>query len=430
MSSAAQADSIGANANAAFAAYGLLGLPLAMSALPLYVQAPAYYASQLGLALANIGWILFLARLLDTLQDPLMGHWIDRLRDGLHGWLIGAACLLALAFLGLWLPPVSSAYLAPWLALMLMAAYTAHSMLNIAYLSWGARLQPAKHGRDGVLLGAAAWREGAGLVGVIVASVAPSLILNGPRTRVASSMAWYSLGFACVLTLAIFALLRAAPPWQRSPLVTAHWRTTAYATWRTLANNRAFRSLLAPYFLNALSVSIPATLVLFFIHDRLQEPAHAGAFLATYFIAAAIGLPIWVALAKRIGVVSSWRLGMLLAMAAFSSAGFLSMNDAAQYFAVCVLAGLALGGDLALPPVLLAQTIGDDLTPASYFGVWTLLGKLALALSGLTLPFLAHFGYRPGQPGGALLGWTYAGIPCAFKLIALLLLMRLNPKKA
>ena len=89
----------------ACAAYGLLGLPLAMSALPLYVQIPAYYASHLGLALASTGWILFLARLFDTLQDPLLGLLIDKLDKRLALWLLGAGVALALGFLGLWIPP-------------------------------------------------------------------------------------------------------------------------------------------------------------------------------------------------------------------------------------------------------------------------------------------------------------------------------------
>jgi len=38
-----------------FAAYGALGLPLAMCALPVYVQIPAYYSTQLGLAVASTG---------------------------------------------------------------------------------------------------------------------------------------------------------------------------------------------------------------------------------------------------------------------------------------------------------------------------------------------------------------------------------------
>lgn len=401
----------------AFAAYGLLGLPLAMAALPVYVQIPTYYASQLGVNLAITGWVLFIARLFDTFQDPLLGRWIDHLRGGLNRFLILAAITLALAFLGLWLPPVGSTYLALWLGLMLIVAYTAHSMLNIAYLTWGARLADSS---KGVLLGAAAWREGAGLIGVIIASVIPSLILAGPKAQLPAQLGAYSLGFAVILGLAVIALLTAAPAWQRPENPSPHWREA----WGKIRSNRPFLALLLPYFLNAVSVAIPATLALFFINDRLQAPQHAGAFLASYFVAAAVGLPLWVALAQRIGLILSWRLGMGLAIVAFCGATQLGAGDIGAYFVVCIAAGLALGADLALPPVLLAQVIAKDEAPAAYFGFWTLLGKLALAVSGLALPVLAYFNYQPGHPSGAILAWVYAGVPCVFKLIALLLLMR------
>ena len=403
-----------------YAAYGLLGLPLAMVALPVYVQIPVYYTSQLGLSLATTGWVLFLARLIDTVQDPLLGRLIDRLRGGLNTVLIVAATVLALAFLGLWLPPVTGGGLALWLGLMLIMAYIAHSTLNITYLAWGARIQASQSSGDGVLLGAAAWREGAGLVGVIVASVIPSMIMAGSRTDVASNMGWYSLGFALILMLAMLALLRAAPAWQRTQTSILSLKNT----YQLMSKNQAFRRLLPPYFLNALSISIPATLVLFFINDRIQAPTYAGAFLATYFIAGAIGLPIWVKLANRIGVISSWRIGMLLAITAFFSASLLQSGDIAAYFLVCLAAGLSLGADLALPPVLLAKVIAQDEPPALYYGIWTLIGKLALAFSGLALPLLAQFDYQSGHAGSALLAWIYAGVPCGFKLIALLLLMR------
>ncbi|WP_228124541.1 MFS transporter [Glaciimonas soli] len=402
-----------------YAAYGLLGMPLAMSALPVYVQVPAYYTTQLGLTLTSTGWVLFLARLIDTFQDPLLGLWIDRLRGGLHRWLIVAAIGLSAAFLGLWLPLVATSYLALWLGLMLILTYTAHSMINIAYLSWGAKLQPIKKNNASMLLGAAAWREGAGLMGVIIASVIPSIIMLKPREQIAAAMGWYSLAFAGLLMLAMIALLYGSPKWQRT--ATAH--THGHAAWSVLTGNLAFRRLLAPYFLNAISVAIPATLVLFFIRDRLQVPNQTGLFLAVYFIAAAIGLPMWVALAKRFGVARCWGLGMLLAILAFFSAALLTAGDSEKYLAVCIAAGLALGADLALPPVLLAQVIAADEAAAAYYGIWTLLGKLALALSGLALPFLAYFGYQPGQAGGAVLGWTYAAVPCACKFIALLLLI-------
>ena len=50
-------------------AYGLMGLPLAFAALPLYVILPNHYARQFGVPLAALGAVLLGARLLDALID-------------------------------------------------------------------------------------------------------------------------------------------------------------------------------------------------------------------------------------------------------------------------------------------------------------------------------------------------------------------------
>ena len=400
-----------------YAAYGLLGLPLAMAALPVYVQIPAYYASQLGMALATVGWILFLARFVDALQDPVLGYLIDRLPGRLTVWFWLAGALLAAAFAGLWLPPTGNLTL--WLPLMLILAYVAHSMLNIAYLSWGARLSQS---HDKALLGGAAWREAAGLIGVIAASVIPGLIFSGAQYRL--GLFWYCLGFAAVLACAIAALFAFAPAWHRKPVPGA---LGLLAQCSALRANRAFTALLIPYFINAVSVAVPATLVLFFVGDRLQAASLGPAFLAAYFIAAALGLPFWVRLAQKYGVAQSWRCGMALAVLAFVGAGLLGPGQVAAFFVICVAAGFALGADLALPPVLLAQVIGNDVSPGAYYGVWTLLGKLALSVSGLALPLLDRLDYHPGHPAGVGLAWVYAGVPSVLKCIALLLSMRVTP---
>lgn len=410
--------------NGSNVAYGLLGLPLAMAALPVYVQIPTYYTAQLGMALASTGWVLFLARFFDAVQDPFLGRVIDKLHTKLTFWFCGAGVLLAIAFLGLWLPLVTKSYLVIWLAVMLIIAYTAHSMLNIAYLSWGARLvdvSNANNAANSGLLGAAAWREGAGLLGVILASVIPSVILAGDPHQIPSRLAWFSLAFGLLLAIAIAALLRKAPAWRHVEVTHQHWRVE----WQIMKSNRAFNALLVPYFLNAISVSVPATLVLFFINDQLQAAAYSAGFLASYFIAAAIGLPCWVKLAERIGVMNSWRMGMLLAVVAFVSASILQPGAVVPFFVICIASGLALGADLALPPVLLAKVIKTNAPPAVYYGVWTLLAKFALAVSGLSLPLLAYFDYQPGQPATYLLVWVYAGFPCVMKLCALLTLQRL-----
>jgi Na+/melibiose symporter-like transporter len=427
-----------------YAGYGLLGMPLAMSALPVYVQIPAYYTTELGLPLASTGLVLFFARMVDTLQDPLLGRMIDQRKKNITSWLILATCLLALSFYGLWLPPFTAGVhqtgLLVWLGIMLILAYSAHSMINIAYLSWGARLAPdtdATHAStksttnaainattnvatapepkpvQATLLGAAAWREGMGLAGVILASLIPSFIMQGASGEITGRLTIYALGFALLLILSVASLLLFAPRWQHSD-------KDSNATLREALGNRQFRRLLPIYFLNSLSVSIPATLILFFINDRIQAAQLTGYFLAIYFIAGAAGLPVWIVLARRIGTVKAWKLGMLLAVISFVCSAFLGSGDSTAFVLICIGSGLALGADLALPPVLLAEIIPPDQAPASYYGVWTLLGKLALALSGLALPLLSLLEYQPGQASNSgSLVLLYAALPCILKLFAM-----------
>lgn len=411
------------------ACYGFLGLPLAMAALPVYVQIPAYYTTQLGLPLASTGLVLFFARIIDTVQDPLLGKIIDQRKHAMTNWFVFAALLLTVAFYGLWQPPPGLGLgnpnmLLAWLGVMLIVAYTAHSMINIAYLSWGARLADtatesnlapptSNTSSSTALLGGAAWREGLGLFGVIVASLIPSLIMQGLPAQINTYLTYYALGFSALLAIGITGLLRGAPKWK------THQQDTTVSLREALSNQK-FRRLLPIYFLNSVSVSIPATLSIFFINDRIQAPHLAGYFLASYFIAGALGLPVWIILAKRIGTKLSWKLGMAIAVVSFIGAAFLNGGDTIAYVFVCIASGLALGADLALPPVLLAEIIPPNQAPASYYGIWTLLSKLALALSGLALPILSLLSYQPGHTansGGLVL--MYAAIPCILKLFAM-----------
>ncbi len=397
----------------ALAAYGALGLPLAMAMLPIYVLVPNFYAADLGLGLALTGSVLFLARLLDTVQDPWLGRLIDRRSP--RGWtrlLASSALLLSLAMAALLVPPaLDSLALAVWLGASLALAYTLHSLLNITYLAWGARLSDQLDVRTRV----AAWREGAGLFGVVLASVLPSALAT--RYGMAAALSVFAATFAVLLCAAMVILLCAAPQPRRSA-------QRVPAGWRQPLRNGAFRRLAGIFFINAVAVAIPATLALFFIADRLQLAQLTGLFLALYFLSGAAGLPLWSRLADRLGKRRSWRIGMLSACAAFVWALLLDPGSAWAYAAVCVLSGLALGADLALPPALLADVIpaAERDATAGYFGLWSLLAKLALAIAGLALPLLALTGYQPGTPAGWNLALIYAGLPCLLKLLAARLL--------
>ena len=397
-------------------AYGLLGLPLAFVALPLYVLLPNHYAREFGMPLATLGAVLLAARLFDAVSDPLLG----RLSDHLFGRSVRAvlgvgavsALVLVLGLTSLFFPLVQgSDALVAWALVALLITYTAYSQLGIAHQSWGARLGGDELQRGRIV----AWREGAALVGVVLASVLPAL--------------W---GLPVMLSVFALSLLLGWWAWTRAPrpalaLDAGVYRPAQRASlWRPWGRP-AFRRLLAVFMLNGIASAIPATLVLFFIQDRLQAPpALEPMFLAAYFVCAALSIPLWLRAVARWGLARTWLAGMLMAMAVFVWTAFLGAGDWLPFLVVCALSGVALGTDLALPSALLAGVIaaeGDSgQHEGAYFGWWNFATKLNLALAaGLALPLLGWWGYTPGtrsEDGMQTLGLAYAVLPCVLKLLA------------
>ena len=398
--------------------YGLLGLPLAFVALPLYVILPNHYAREFGVPLATLGAILLGARLFDAVIDPLLGRLTDRLfaRSARAVLMLGAgaALLLAAGFAMLFFPPASVAQapqaLVVWASVMLVLTYAAYSALSVSHQSWGAMLGGNETQRSRIV----AWREGLGLIGVVLAAVTP-VALGLPATTAI---------FFVALLLGLLAWTRAAQPTSRP----AAGGAPPVALGLPFKNPH-FRRLLAVFMLNGIASAVPATLVLFFIQDRLQAPSSMEPlFLGSYFLAAALSIPAWLALVKRVGLAASWLCGMLLAITVFGWATQVGAGQTGVFLVVCALSGVALGTDLALPGALLAGVIqanGDSgRAEGAYFGWWNFATKLNLALAaGLALPVLALFGYAPGvrdpQALGALL-IAYCVLPCVLKLAAAL----------
>ncbi len=410
----------------ALAAYGTLRMPLALLELPLFVLLPAFYGGSLGLELSIVGGVLFATRFADAIADPLIGSAIDRWRGRVHyrQWIWAGLPVLMVGFAAMFMPAVGPDGLAAWLAVTSIATYLAYSAVSIAYQSWGAGIGHNSADRARVT----ATREGFGLVGVVAASAL--LAPEHARTLVA--------GFVALGAIAALAIIRApdatpAPTPTRTPAPAPGGLATAtggLAAWREVFGNRAWNWLLAAFMLNGIATAIPATLVLFFVRDVLgADDGAAATFLVAYFVAGALGMPMWVAVARRFGLRNAWLLGMAFAVLAFVGALALGRGDSAPFLAVCILTGLALGSDLAIPAALLAAVIDDaghgGRREGAYFGVWNLATKLNLAVAaGVALPLLSWAGYTPGGGGSTLaLSLTYAALPSALKLSAGLIVL-------
>jgi Na+/melibiose symporter-like transporter len=408
-------------------AYGLMGFPLAFAALPLYVILPNHYAREFGVPLATLGAVLLGARLFDAFIDPALGRLTDRLfaRSTAAVLALGAAAALVLAigFALLFFPLVSEpGALVIWATAMLMLTYAGYSALSVAHQSWAAMLGGNEAQRSRIV----AWREGLGLLGVVTASVLPVLLGLPVTTAV----------FFAALAIGWWGWQRSVRPVTLTQHAASEKPATPTSVWQPF-HQASFRRLLAVFMLNGIASAIPATLVLFFIQDKLAAPASfEPLFLGSYFLCAALSIPLWLAVVKRIGLARSWLVGMVLAMSVFVWASQVGNGEVLAFALICALSGVALGADLALPSALLAGVIQNSRAPATssqptdvadpgtgaYFGWWSFATKLNLALAaGLALPLLDLFGYAPGVRDAAALNAlvvAYCVLPCVLKALA------------
>jgi glycoside/pentoside/hexuronide:cation symporter, GPH family len=398
-------------------AYGAFALPLAMAALPVYVMAPKLYGD-LGVPLSVLGATLLAARLVDTVQDPLFGYWSDVSRWG-RPWLIVLALpFLATGFWALLNPPAwDGADLVGWLLASTLLAYSGYSLVSISYTAWGADAAGARG--QARMTGV---REAFTLSGVLLAVTVPELLRPVAGETVMATFSWT---FVALLLAGTVILLAAVPAPRRR---TQSHRGPRNALGAVLADRR-FRQLAIVFVLNGMAAAVPATLVLFYVEHVLARPQLSGLFLGVYFLAGIAGMPLWVRMAGALGTRGAWLVAMGLAMIAFPWAGVLPPGAVVGFLMICAVSGLALGADLALAPALLGERVHEAAAPpGAYFGLWSLFGKLSLALAaGFALPIVEVLGFDPITGAGAgALALTYAGLPCLLKLAAAGCLWRLE----
>lgn len=396
-------------------AYALFAALLACAGLPIYIHAPKFYVDEYGVSLTALGAVLFGLRLLDVVQDPLLGRLSEKLRDW-RGLAVGIGCaVIALAMVGLFaVPPMTSPVV--WFALMLTLVFSAYSFLTICFYAQGVAKADKMPGQGHLRL--ARWRETGGLLGVCVASVAPvalGLIIDAPFEG-------FAAGFA---VLALAAALAMRGEWLTVDVP----ESTGFGT---VLRDPLARRLLLIALLNAAPVAVSSTLFLFYVESALGEQGAEGVLLLLFFLSAAGAAPIWSALAERYGAQRVLLCAMVLAIFAFGGALFLGTGDLWLFAFVCVVSGAAMGADLTLLPALFAARMAQIAPSAAEgFGLWSFVSKFTLALAAaILLPALEAAGYvsggqaPPPEKAVDLLRLLYAGVPCVLKLAAIFLLWR------
>jgi Na+/melibiose symporter-like transporter len=399
--------------------YGLPGLVTAIPTIPIFTLLPTFYAEEVGLGLAVTGAVLFAGRALDLVTDPLVGRLADRGGGRDIGRLVLIGALLGAPSLVLLMSPPDGA--GPvWLLVTSALLLLGWTLVQIPYLTWGARLSAGYHERTRLTSS----REGAILIGILLSASLPAA-LGALGLDEAARMAL--LGWVTVaIGLPVFYLLL-----SRVPRPAALPRTDA--SWRGITSNRLFLRLLGAWFVNGLANGIPAVLFpLYCTYVLVVDDQTRNLLLALYFGCAVAGIPLWLALSRTLSKHRAWALAMVVTCPAFAVAALLGPGDAGIFAVICLVTGLCLGADLALPPAIQADVADWDRLrfrrnrTAGLFSLWNMSTKLALALAaGLTLPALAGLGLEEAEPTAVALtalAVAYALIPCGLKLAAVALM--------
>lgn len=395
-------------------AYALFAATLAAAGLPIYIHAPKFFVDEYGVSLAALGAVLFGLRLLDVVQDPVLG-WLSRRLAHRRAIAVAlAGVLMAGAMVALFATPPPIAPLL-WFALSLGVLFSAFSFLTITFYAQGVQKADALGEEGHIRL--ASWRETGALTGISIAAVLPVALI--PLTGAPFAV------FAAVFVTLVWIALRA---------MRDEWSAVADASpevgFRPILADPLARRLLVIALLNATPVAVTSTLFLFFVESRLGAPGWEGILLLLFFLAAAVSAPAWGRVAALIGAKSALLVGMVLAILSFGGAAFLGTGDVALFAVICIASGAALGADMTLLPAIFARRMGEIAPEAAEgFGLWSFVSKFTLAFAAVALlPTLEASGFVAGSneavPEGALTTLTlmYAVLPCGLKLIAITLL--------
>ena len=405
--------------------YSCPALAISIPTIPIYIYLPTFYGVTLELGLVATGFALLLARVFDTVTDPIVGIISDRFpikRNYRKPWIAVGSIIAAIGLYQL-LNPANDAgigYLISWSIIL----YLGWTLVAVPYSTWGAELSTDYNERTSITT----TRETAGILGVLTCGVifALSTNLKLSEMETISLIGWVAIGLGAI---SIPFLLKKLPDADIKRLKKeGNSRRSVLKSVVQLTRNKLFIRLLTAWFLNGIANGIPSVLFFLYLEKVLGvNETQRAILILIYFSTAVISMPVWLSLSNIYNKHRVWCHAMLLAIGAFSSVPFLPEEAFYLFSIICILTGACLGADLSIPPSIQADVLDfDKLQTKSQragllFSLWGMATKLALACSvGLAFPLLDWLGFDPDTPsvgGRNALVFLYALLPIGFKCI-------------
>tara|TARA_B110000908_G_scaffold172523_1_gene240503 strand:+ start:4797 stop:6065 length:1269 start_codon:yes stop_codon:yes gene_type:complete len=379
-----------------------------MLMMMLVVYLAPFYASEMGMELAAIGGIFFVARLFDAVIDPVVGNLSDLTRSRFgrrKPWIAVGTPILMVALYFFFQPPVGISL--TYLAISAIVFYTAITIVQIPYLSWGAELS-----RDYVQrIRVNGYRETGTMIGILLVASIPLFFLRNTDPTVSDIVRVFTYVVLVLLPITVLPALLAAP--QGVTLDTP--RLGLFKALYTLRVNKPFMRLMLASLFIWTGGHIYNASSLFLVKDALGfSPSMFLWFIVVQYVVGLMMMPFILKLGKRIG---KHRALLFVGMSFFLALWlflFVEPQNTLQVVGVYALKGAVTAAIWVMPPALVADSIehgilkgaGDD--TALYMSLYFFVQKLAAAIGvGVALPFAAYLGFNPQVIDGTT---TFEGI--------------------
>lgn len=267
-----------------------------------------YYTDALGLDVETATAIYFAASVWDGIISFAVGLLVDRRAtpDRYRVALIWGAVPLGLAFVAAYAPPPATGLVATaWIAAGHMLFRTAYAFVNIPYLAMSARVSANAADRSFV----AGLRMLAGTAAAVVVALGTvplgrALMQGAEGPRAFLGAAWLFAAVASVVLFAVGRTYRDALDDGAQPAPVA--LPSVAASVAMALRNRAFVMLAAAMVAMIVATTVLNKSVLYYFKYAVGNEAAGQLALASMMAVSAAAVPVWMAVARGIGVRRLW----------------------------------------------------------------------------------------------------------------------------
>lgn len=405
-------------------AFGFPAMTHALIASPVYSILPTFYAANTAVTLAQIGTIAAFSRIIDALNDPVMGWLSDRTRTRFGSrkpWLIGAILFCAAAVFQLFSPPATAT--AMYFLLWSQVLYTGFTMFEVPRSAWSAEISREynERARIGLFVGGfnIAGSLSFYLLPILVGVFTGSSEINGDILRM---IAWI---YVLVMPAGILLSLWLVPQGVKVETERARFSDVA----RTIARSRPAQLFFLASFVWGLGQGVVVGCSFIFYTEYMGLKAYFAIIMGLLFLTEICSLPLWSRILPRFDRHRVWAVCVGGAAVIAPVVLLLPRGPEALPFilALVVCRGFLTAPTNFLPGAVLGDVIDYDTLKTgankagNLFAVQMVLIKIAMAVGGaVAFNLLDVMGYRVGKDNSdqANLGLLacYLGIPLVIHL--------------